>query len=57
MYQQNEEKELLRHIDKWLIDWKNNPNHKPALIKDIRQSNKTHSVNNFINWSPTLPIK
>lgn len=57
MYQQNEEKELLRHIDKWLIDWKNNPNHKPALIKDIRQSNKTHSINNFINWSPTLPIK
>lgn len=40
--------ELARHIDKWLYDWKNNPKHKPALIKGIRQSGKTHSINKFI---------
>lgn len=39
--------ELRRHIDEWLINWKNNPNHKPALIKGIRQSGKTHSIRKF----------
>ena len=39
--------ELKRHIDKWLIDWKNNDNHKPALIKGIRQSGKTYSIKRF----------
>ncbi len=39
--------ELKRHIDKWLLDWKNNPNRKPALIKGIRQSGKTHSIDKF----------
>lgn len=38
--------ELKRHIDKWLADWKNN-SHKPALIKGIRQSGKTHSIRLF----------
>lgn len=39
--------ELNRHIDKWLSDWKNNKNHKPALIKGIRQSGKTYSIRRF----------
>lgn len=41
--------ELKRHIDKWLLDWKNNPLRKPALIKGIRQSGKTHSILSFIH--------
>lgn len=40
--------ELKRHIDRWLLEWKNNPNHKPALIKGIRQSGKTHSIQQFL---------
>lgn len=39
--------ELHRHIDDWLINWKNNSNHKPALIKGIRQSGKTYSIEKF----------
>ena len=39
--------ELKRHIDGWLAEWKNNPNHKPALIRGIRHSGKTHSVRSF----------
>jgi len=39
--------ELRRHIDKWLAKWKENPEHKPALIRGIRQSGKTHSVRSF----------
>ncbi len=40
--------ELRRHIDKWLEEWKNRPDHKPALIKGIRQSGKTHSIKEFV---------
>ena len=39
--------DLRRHIDGWLADWKSNPEHKPALIRGIRQSGKTHSVKAF----------
>ncbi len=39
--------ELRRHIDWWLVEWKENPEHKPALIRGIRQSGKTHSVRLF----------
>ena len=39
--------ELKRHIDKWLAEWKNNPEHKPALVRGIRQSGKTYSVKRF----------
>ena len=39
--------ELRRHIDRWLAEWKDNPGHKPALIRGIRQSGKTHSVKLF----------
>ncbi len=42
------ELELHRYIDEWLINWKNNPNRKPALIKGVRQSGKTHSINKFV---------
>ncbi len=38
---------LKRHIDKWLKDWKTDSNHKPALIKGIRQSGKTYSIKQF----------
>ncbi len=41
--------ELKRHIDQWLIEWRNNPNRKPVLIKGIRQSGKTHSIKKFIH--------
>lgn len=41
--------ELKRHIDEWLLEWKNNPEHKPALIRGIRQSGKTYSVKAFAN--------
>lgn len=40
--------ELRRHIDEWLFSWKNRPLHKPALVKGIRQSGKTHSITSFI---------
>ena len=39
--------ELRRHIDNWLKEWKTNPEHKPALVKGIRQSGKTHSIRLF----------
>ena len=39
--------ELRRHIDKWLAEWKKDPVHKPALVRGIRQSGKTHSVRLF----------
>ena len=45
----NQELELERHIDKWLVDWKSNPNHRPALVKGIRQSGKTYSIRKFAN--------
>jgi uncharacterized protein len=48
--------ELKRHIDQWLLDWKNNPKHKPALIKGIRQSGKTHSIRSFANGHYKLVV-
>ena len=39
--------QLKRHIDNWLIEWKDNPEHKPALIRGIRQSGKTYSIELF----------
>lgn len=44
---ENKNIELKRHIDKWLIEWKAKPDKKPALIKGIRQSGKTHSIKMF----------
>jgi hypothetical protein len=45
----NQELELVRHIDRWLVEWKNNPNRRPALIKGIRQSGKTYSISKFVH--------
>ena len=39
--------QLRRHIDEWLNEWKKDPDHKPALVRGIRQSGKTHSVRLF----------
>ena len=44
-----EQLELHRRIDDWLLEWKSNPDHKPVLIKGIRQSGKTHAIRKFIN--------
>ena len=38
---------LRRHIDQWLANWKSSPEHKPALIRGVRQSGKTYSIRLF----------
>lgn len=38
---------LKRKIEQKLLDWKNNPNHKPLIIKGCRQCGKTYSVREF----------
>ena len=38
---------LKRKIDKYLFDWKTNPNHKPLIIKGARQVGKTKSIETF----------
>jgi len=40
---------LKRKIDKYLLDWKNNPNKKPLIIKGARQIGKTESILKFAN--------
>jgi len=42
-----EEKYLKRKIDKWLMEWKNTLDKKPALITGIRQCGKTKSIKEF----------
>ncbi len=42
-----EELYLKRKIDSYLIDWKNNPNRKPLIIKGARQVGKTKSIKKF----------
>ena len=39
--------ELKRKIDKYLIDWKNDKNRKPLIIKGARQTGKTTSIEKF----------
>lgn len=36
-----------RKIDRYLESWKNNPNHKPLVIKGARQIGKTASIREF----------
>lgn len=43
------EKLLKRKIDAYLVDWKNNPDRKPLIIKGARQIGKTHSIEWFAN--------
>lgn len=38
---------LKRKIDKYLIDWKNNPDRMPLIVKGARQIGKTESIRNF----------
>lgn len=38
---------LKRKIDQYLVEWKQNPNHKPLIIKGARQVGKTKSIKTF----------
>ena len=38
---------LKRKIDNYLINWKNNPNKLPLIVKGARQIGKTESIRNF----------
>ena len=38
---------LKRKIDKYLLDWKNNPEKKPLIVKGARQVGKTMSIRAF----------
>ena len=40
---------LKRKIDAYLVDWKNNLDRKPLIIKGARQIGKTHSIEWFAN--------
>ena len=41
-------KELLkRKIDNYLVQWKNNPDRMPLIVKGARQIGKTESVRHF----------
>ena len=42
-------KRLKRKIDKYLIEWKNNKNRLPLIIKGARQIGKTNAIRNFGN--------
>lgn len=41
------DKLLKRKVDNYLLEWKNNPDHKPLIIKGARQVGKTRSVEWF----------
>ena len=49
---------LKRKIEQRLIDWKNDPEHKPLIIKGCRQCGKTYSVLDFAkkNYAHKLPF-
>ncbi len=38
---------LKRKIDEFLINWKNDENHLPLIVKGLRQIGKTESINEF----------
>ena len=38
---------MSRKIDKFLIDWKNDPDRKPLIVKGARQVGKTESISKF----------
>lgn len=38
---------LKRKVDKFLVDWKNAPNHMPLIVKGARQIGKTDAIRNF----------
>ncbi|MDY6348511.1 MAG: AAA family ATPase [Bacteroidales bacterium] len=39
---------LRRKIESYLEEWKRNSNHKPLVIKGVRQCGKTYSVQQFV---------
>ena len=38
---------LKRKIDKYLVEWKKNPDKMPLIVKGARQIGKTESIKNF----------
>lgn len=49
---------LKRKIDQFLLDWKNDPNHMPLIVKGARQIGKTESIRHFAkaNYSSVIEI-
>lgn len=49
---------LKRKIDKYLLEWKNNSERKPLIIKGARQIGKTESIRNFAknNYKSVIEI-
>ncbi len=49
---------LKRKVDSFLMDWKNNPDRKPLIIKGARQIGKTRSIEFFAhnNYSNVIQI-
>lgn len=49
---------LKRKIDKFLIDWKNDKNHLPLIVKGARQIGKTNAIKNFAeeNYKSVIEI-
>ena len=49
---------LKRKIDQYLIDWKNNPDKMPLIVKGARQIGKTESIRNFArnNYKSVIEI-
>ena len=49
---------LRRKIDKYLLDWKNNPKRKPLIVKGARQIGKTESIRAFgdANYESVIEI-
>ncbi len=49
---------LKRKIDQYLIEWKNNPDKMPLIVKGARQIGKTESIRNFArkNYKSVIEI-
>ena len=49
---------LKRKIDKYLIEWKNDSNHMPLIVKGARQIGKTESIKHFAkeNYKSVIEI-
>ena len=49
---------LRRKVDKFLLDWKNNPEKKPLIVKGARQIGKTESIRAFgrANYESVIEI-
>ena len=49
---------LVRKVDKYLMDWKANPERKPLIVKGARQVGKTVSIRAFgkANYESVIEI-